>query len=313
VHAATGWDLVVSPDLRTTPDPTARELEVLRAIEATATGPTTTTTRGSWAWPPRGRARTGRTAAARSSARSERGPTVIRAFDERHQQLRLSEVARRTGLPRAATRRFLLTLVELGYVEQSDGLFRLRPRVLELGFAYLSGLTLPEVAQPHMDRLSQALHESCSVSVLDGDDLVYVGRVHARMIMKAAISVGSRYPAYPTSMGRVLLANARPAWLADYLGRVTLRPLTPVTETDVDRLRRVLLAVRADGYAVVDQELELGLRSVAVPVHDRTGTVVAAMNISAPLERGTVEEITVDLLPPLLGAAAALEADLLLR
>lgn len=241
----------------------------------------------------------------------ERGLAVIKAFDSQHQQLSLSDVARRTGLTRAASRRFLLTLVELGYVHQHESSFSLRPRVLELGFAYLSGLTLLEVAQPHMERLSNALHESCSVSVLDGDDLVYVGRVHARKIMKAAINVGTRYPAYPTSMGRVLLAGAPPAWREDYLRRVRPRPLTPLTLTDPDRLRVVLEEVRAAGFALVDQELELGLRSMAVPLHGRGGEVVAAMNISAPLERGSVDEITAELLPPLLEAATALEADLL--
>lgn len=241
----------------------------------------------------------------------ERGLSVIKAFDSHHQQLTLSDVARRTGLTRAAARRFLLTLVELGYVHQADGQFSLRPRVLELGFAYLSGLTLLEVAQPHMERLSDRLHESCSVSVLDGDDLVYVGRVHARKIMKAAITVGTRYPAYPTSMGRVLLAAASPTWLERYLARVELVALTPHTVTDRVELRRVLACVRRDGYALVDQELELGLRSMAVPLHGRGGEVVAAMNISAPLERGSVAEITAELLPPLREAARALEADLL--
>ncbi|WP_380169560.1 IclR family transcriptional regulator C-terminal domain-containing protein [Jannaschia sp. R86511] len=240
----------------------------------------------------------------------ERGLAVIRAFDARHQQLSLSDVARRTGLTRAAARRFLLTLVELGYVHQHEATFSLRPRVLELGFAYLSGLTLLEVAQPHMERLSNDLHESCSVSVLDGDEVVYVGRVHARKIMKAAINVGTRFPAYPTSMGRVLLAGAQPGWLEDYLRRVRPEPLTPLTVTDADRLRTVLAGVRADGFALVDQELELGLRSMAVPLHGRGGEVVAAMNISAPLERGSVAEITAELLPPLRRAAAALEADL---
>lgn len=243
----------------------------------------------------------------------ERGLAVIKAFDERHQQLSLSDVARRTGLTRAAARRFLLTLVELGYVHHVDGQFSLRPRVLELGFAYLSGLTLLEVAQPHMERLSNQVHESVSVSVLDGDDLVYVGRVHARKIMKVAITVGSRYPAYPTSMGRVLLANAPTGWLQDYLRRVRPEPLTPHTVTDPEVLAGVLSRVRADGWAVVDQELELGLRSMAVPLHARSGEVVAAMNVAAPLERGSLEEIVAELLPPLREAAAALEADLLLR
>jgi IclR family transcriptional regulator, pca regulon regulatory protein len=241
----------------------------------------------------------------------ERGLAVIRAFDEQHQQLSLSDVARRTGLTRAAARRFLLTLVQLGYVHQEEGLFSLRPRVLELGFAYLSGLSLLEVAQPHMERLSNSVHESVSLSVLDGDDLVYVGRVHARKIMKVAITVGSRYPAYPTSMGRVLIAHASPAWRAAYLQRVRPEALTPLTVTDVDELAAILEQVREDGYAVVDQELELGLRSMAVPLHARDGDVVAAMNVAAPLERGSLAEITDELLPALREAAGALETDLL--
>ncbi|MFC5382005.1 IclR family transcriptional regulator domain-containing protein [Aquipuribacter nitratireducens] len=241
----------------------------------------------------------------------ERGLAVIRAFDAEHPRLSLSEVARRTGLTRAAARRFLLTLVELGYVHASDGVFSLRPRVLELGFAYLSGLRLVDVAHPHMQSLSDAVHESVSVSVLDGDDLVYVGRVHARKIMTVALDVGSRLPAYCTSMGRVLLAHAPADRLSDYLARVDLVARTPHTVTDAAALAEVLDRVRADGFAVVDQELELGLRSVAVPLHARGGEVVAAMNVAAPLERGSLEEIRAELLPPLLAAARECEADLL--
>jgi IclR family transcriptional regulator, pca regulon regulatory protein len=241
----------------------------------------------------------------------ERGLAVIKAFDADHQQLTLSDVARRTGLTRAAARRFLLTLVELGYVHTSDGVFSLRPRVLELGFAYLSGLPLLEVARPHMERLSTQVHESVSVSVLDGDDLVYVGRVQARKIMTVAIDVGTRLPAYCTSMGRVLLAHLPPDALAAYLDRVRLEALTPHTLTDPDALRDVLARVRAEGYAVVDQELELGLRSMAAPLRNRRGEVVAAVNVAAPLERGSPAEIRTELLPPLLAAARACEADLL--
>jgi IclR family pca regulon transcriptional regulator len=241
----------------------------------------------------------------------ERGLAVIKAFDADHQQLTLSDVARRTGLTRAAARRFLLTLVELGYVHAADGVFSLRPRVLELGFAYLSGLSLVEVAQPHMERLSAEVHESVSVSVLDGDDLVYVGRVHARKIMTVALNVGTRLPAYCTSMGRVLLAHAPAEWQAEYLRRVDLEPRTPHTVTHPAALAAVLQRVREDGYAVVDQELELGLRSMAVPLRGRNGDVVAAMNVAAPLERGSLEEIRGELLPALLAAARACEADLL--
>ncbi|WP_336921973.1 IclR family transcriptional regulator domain-containing protein [Aquipuribacter sp. SD81] len=241
----------------------------------------------------------------------ERGLAVIKAFDADHPRLTLSDVARRTGLTRAAARRFLLTLVELGYVHAADGVFSLRPRVLELGWAYLSGLPLLDVTRPHMERLSTEVHESVSVSVLDGDDLVYVGRVQARKIMRVAIDVGTRLPAYCTSMGRVLLAHLPPAELTDYLRRVRLDALTEHTVTDADLLADALAQVRADGYAVVDQELELGLRSMAAPLHGRGGEVVAALNVAAPLERGSLDEIRDELLPPLLAAARACEADLL--
>src|SRR5690242_2893586 len=156
----------------------------------------------------------------------ERGLAVIRAFDADHPQLTLSEVARATGLTRAAARRFLLTLVELGYVRTDGRLFALRPRVLELGYAYLSSLTLPEVAEPHLEQLVATVRESSSVSVLDRDEVVYVARVATKRIMRVAISVGTRFPAYATSMGRVLLAGQSDEWVEDYLATVNLLPLT---------------------------------------------------------------------------------------
>jgi IclR family pca regulon transcriptional regulator len=240
----------------------------------------------------------------------ERGLAVIRAFDAEHPQLTLSEVARATGLTRAAARRFLLTLVELGYMHTDGRLFSLRPRILELGYAYLSSLSLPEVALRHMEALVAQVHESCSMSVLDGDDVVYVARVPTRRIMTVAISVGTRFPAYATSMGRVLLA-ARPAsWLEDYLSRAELRPLTRRTITDPAKLRSVLTRISAQGYAIVDQELEEGLRSLAAPVHGEDGSVVAALNVSAHASRGPSDVVRKDLLPPLLATARRIEEDL---
>lgn len=240
----------------------------------------------------------------------ERGLAVIRAFDADHPELTLSEVARETGLTRAAARRFLLTLVELGYMRTDGRLFGLRPRVLELGYAYLSSLTLPEVAQPHLEALCAEVHESCSVSVLDGTDIVYVARVATKRIMTVAISVGTRFPAYATSMGRVLLAGQPADWLDDYLASVELRPLTRRTVTDPAKLRSTLTRIRTQGYAVVDQELEEGLRSMAVPIRDASGDVVAAMNLSARASRGSSEAIRRELLPPLRAAAAQMEQDL---
>jgi IclR family pca regulon transcriptional regulator len=240
----------------------------------------------------------------------ERGLAVIRAFDGDHPQLTLSDVARQTGLTRAAARRFLHTLVELGYVRSDGRLFSLRPRVLELGYAYLSGLSLPEVAQPHMEQLVAQVGESCSISVLDGDDVVYVARVSTKRIMTVAISVGTRFPAYATSMGRVLLAAQPAATRAAYLQTVQLEQLTPFTITDRAHLGVTLETIAQQGFALLDQELEEGLRSIAVPIHDRDGVVVAAMNISASARRSTPAAIRSDLLPPLQAAAREIELDL---
>ncbi len=240
----------------------------------------------------------------------ERGLAVIRAFDTEHQELTLSEVARATGLTRAAARRFLLTLVELGYVRTDGRLFALRPRILELGYAYLSSLTLPEVAQPHMETLVARVHESCSVCVLDGDEVVYVARVPTKRIMTVSISVGTRFPAYATSMGRVLLAHQPDDWLDAYLATAELRPFTRRTVTDPERLRGILARIRALGYALVDQELEEGLRSLAVPIRQGNGRALAAMNVSAPASRGTSESIRKELLPPLQETARRIEDDL---
>jgi IclR family transcriptional regulator, pca regulon regulatory protein len=240
----------------------------------------------------------------------ERGLAVIRAFDARHPELTLSEVAAATGVTRAAARRFLLTLVDLGYVRSDGRFFSLSPRVLELGFAYLSSLSLPEVAEPHLEALVAEVNESSSVSVLDGADVVYVARVPTSRIMTVAISVGTRFPAYATSMGRVLLAGLVPEDLDAYLNKVELRRLTPRTVSSLVALRAELTRVRAQGWALVDQELEEGLRAVAAPIRDRTGRVVAAVNISAHASRHPLESMRRDLVPPLLAAAARIAADL---
>jgi IclR family transcriptional regulator, pca regulon regulatory protein len=239
----------------------------------------------------------------------ERGLLVIRALDAREPQA-LSEVARATGLSRAAARRFLLTLERLGYVRQARGRFALTPRVLDLGYAYLSSLTLPEVAQPHLERLVAQVHESSSVSVLDGDDVVYVARVPTRRIMSVTISVGTRFPAYATSMGRVLLAGAADEEVDATLSRADLRQLTARTITSIDVLRQAIRHVRRQGYAIVDEELEIGLRSIAVPIRDAAGVVVAAVNLSAQASRTTVPDMKRRLLPPLRETAAAIERDL---
>lgn len=237
----------------------------------------------------------------------ERGLSVIRAFGPGSERLTLTEVANATGLTRAAARRFLLTLVELGYVRNDGREFSLRPRVLELGYAYLSGLSLTEVALPHLEELVATVHESSSISVLDGTEIVYVVRVPTKRIMTVAISVGTRFPAYCTSMGRVLLAARPDADLEDYLQTVALEARTDRTITDPEELRAILAKVRAEGFALVEQELEDGLTSLAVPVHDATGAVLAAMNVSANAFRVDVETLVRDFLPPMRAAARAIE------
>jgi IclR family transcriptional regulator, pca regulon regulatory protein len=240
----------------------------------------------------------------------DRGLAVIRTFGPDRERLSLSEVARATGLTRAAARRFLLTLVKLGYVRSDGREFSLRPKVLELGYAYLSGLALPDVAQPHLEELSAKLHESSSISVLDGHHIVYVARVATKRIMTVAISVGTRFPAYAASMGRVLLAGLSESELDKYFSEATFEAFTPQTVTDPDRLREIVREVREQGYSIVDQELEEGLRAIAVPICESSGAVTAAVNVSAHARRHSPETMRADLLPALLETAARIEADL---
>jgi IclR family transcriptional regulator, pca regulon regulatory protein len=240
----------------------------------------------------------------------ERGLAVIRSFDAEHPARTLSEVAHTCDLTRAAARRLLLTLVDLGYVHQDGRLFRLTPRVLELGYSYLAGVTLPQIAEPHLEQLVDRVRESSSLCVLDGDDIVYVARVATRRIMTASITVGTRFPAYITSVGRVILAHRPDEETDAWLARADLRPLTARTLLSPDALRAELRRVRRQGYAIVDQELEEGLRSVAAPVRERDGEVVAGVNIAVHAGRTSMDSIRDDLLPHLLAAVARIEADL---
>lgn len=239
----------------------------------------------------------------------ERGLAVIRAFDADHPELTLSEVAAATGVTRATARRFLLTLAELGYVRSEGRYFSLTARVLELGYAYLSSRSLPQVAEPHLEALVAEVHESSSLSVLDGTDIIYVARVPVSRIMTVAISVGTRFPAYATSMGRVLLAGLTEEQLDRLLADTPLTPLTNRTVSTPEALRAELARIRSQGWALVNQELEEGLRAVAAPVRDPDGRVVAAVNVSAHASR-TLESMRRDLLPPLLATTARIEADL---
>jgi IclR family pca regulon transcriptional regulator len=243
----------------------------------------------------------------------DRGLAVIRCFSEKMPRMTIADVARETGLTRAAVRRFLHTLERLGYVGQREGRFYLRPRVLELGYAYLSSLSIAEIAQEHLVRLAEQLHESCSASVLDGNDIVYVARAQTTRIMTITLAVGSRIPAYAAAMGRVLLAGLPDAELEDYLSSAELHPLTGRTVTVPGELRHVIQDTRRCGYAIVDQELEVGVRSAAVPVHDASGKVVAAINATAHASRVSVDRLKKEFVPQLLKTAGAINADLAIR
>ncbi|WP_020661738.1 IclR family transcriptional regulator domain-containing protein [Amycolatopsis benzoatilytica] len=240
----------------------------------------------------------------------ERGLAVIKAFSAEAPHRTLSDVARVTGLTRAAARRFLLTLVDLGYVRTDGKYFSLTARVLELGYAYLSSLSLSEIAQPHLERLSAEVHESSSVSVLEITDIVYVARVAVSRIMTVSINVGTRFPAHATSMGHVLLADMDPTELKAYFVIADLDRLTPRTLTHQAALEAELARVRKQGWAMVDQELEEGLRSVAAPIRNRAGRAVAAVNISTHASRTSVETVRTELVPRLLATATAISEDL---
>jgi IclR family pca regulon transcriptional regulator len=241
-----------------------------------------------------------------------RGLAVIRAFSEADAELTVTDVARLAGITRAAARRFLLTLADLGYVRTDGRTFALRPTVLELGNSYLASMGTAEVARPHMRSLVAEVGDSSALCVLEGDDIYYVvlERVPARQVMAINVSVGSRLPAYPSSMGRVLLAGQSDRWLARYLARAVVRPLTSYTVESSAELKVILDQVREDDYAIVDQELDVGLRSIAVPVRAENGTVFAALNVSMHTSRRTLDQVRAELLEPLKRTARMIEEDL---
>jgi IclR family pca regulon transcriptional regulator len=233
-----------------------------------------------------------------------RGLAVIRSFDARAPQQTLTEVAQRTGLTRAGARRILLTLEGLGYVRSQGRQFSLTPRILDLGFAYLSSLPLWNLAEPVMERLVEELKESCSAAVLDGADIVYVLRVPTHKIMSINLGIGSRLPATCTSMGRTLLAELDDASLDELLRRHPPVARTARTLTDPAALKAELARVRRQGWCIVDQELEEGLVSLSVPIRDRTGRAIAAMNVSGQATRTPAAHMVEHFLPRLRAAAS---------
>jgi len=241
-----------------------------------------------------------------------RGLSVLQAFSQKRRQLSISQLSKLTGLSRASVRRCLYTLAKLGFAGSDDaGKFFLRPKVLALGYAYLSSMPLAATAQPVLEHVSHILHESCSIATLDGTDIIYLARANVTRIMAIDLGVGSRLPAFCTSMGRVLLASLPPQQLEPLLQRVTFTRYTDRTVSSLEKLRQVLNAVRATGYAVVDQELELGLRSMAIPIQSPTGQVIAALNVGAHAQRITIPGMQTKFLPHL--RAAAQELSLLSR
>lgn len=233
-----------------------------------------------------------------------RGLTVVQAFTAQHQQMTISQIALRVGLSRAAVRRCLYTLTKLGFAGSEDGSrYSLRPRMLTLSHSFTTSNALSSAAQPILERLSATHQESFSVATLDGDDIVYVARTSVSRVMSVDLHIGSRLPAYCTSMGRVLLAYLPPDQVEQYLGRVDMVAHTPRTVTSVEKLRMLLRAVRRNGYALCDQEFEAGLRSLAVPVHAPSGRAIATLNLSGSAPRLSTLEMQSRFLPILRSAA----------
>ncbi|NYF51416.1 IclR family transcriptional regulator domain-containing protein [Tunturiibacter gelidoferens] len=238
-----------------------------------------------------------------------RGLIVIQAFTQQSPQMTISQLSVKTGLSRAAVRRCLYTLTKLGFAGAEDGSrYSLRPRMLTLSQTYTTSNTLSTAAQPILERMSAALRESFSVATLDGEDIVYIARTQVSRVMAVDLHIGSRLPAYCTSMGRVLLAYLPTEQLEQYLAKAVLTPHTTRTIISVEKLRLALRNVRRNGYALVDQEYEVGLRSLAVPVYAASGRVVATLNLSGNAPRLSVLEMQSRFLNHLRNAANELSA-----
>ena len=237
-----------------------------------------------------------------------KGLAVIEAFDARSPSMTLSDVAKKTGLSRGTARRLLLTLVELGYAGFDGKRFSLQPRALNLGFAYLHSRSLWQLGQPYMVELVERVHESCSIAVLDGSEIVYVARVPtAARIMSINLGIGTRLPAFATSMGRVLLAGLAPEEVKRLLEQASPLPkYTPKTINEPAALLREIDLVRKQGWALVDQELETGLRSIAAPIVDSSARVAAALNIGTHASRCPIQKLTQEVLPLLKQTAASI-------
>ncbi len=256
-----------------------------------------------------------RTALSTSPARSPgdgyvqsfaRGLAVIRSFSADAPSQTITDVAQRTGLTRAGARRILHTLQALGYMEIDGRQFRLTAKVLDLGFAYLSSLPLWSLAEPFMEALVRDINESSSIAVLNGNEIIYVLRVPTQKIISINLGVGSRLPAYCSSMGRVLLADLSDAELEEQLATTELLARTPYTLTQADRIREEILRVRQQGWALINQELELGLISLAAPITNRNGKAMAAINVGMHISRMDAGQAQRDILPKIVATARQL-------
>jgi IclR family pca regulon transcriptional regulator len=235
-----------------------------------------------------------------------RGLSVLQAFSDQRRSLTIAQISHKTGIPRASVRRCLHTLIQLGYAEADGNNFTLKPKVLTLGYSYLSSTPLTVSAHPYLNHISRTLNESCSLAVLQDDEVLYVGRSATSRIMSVSLTTGSRLPAYCTSLGRVMLAHLEPGELEGYLERVPLKAMTDKTVVSQARLKEILAEVRQQGYAMVEEELEIGLRSIAVPVRGASGRVLAALNVGAHAARVSKRKMSEEFLPVLLKGAQEL-------
>jgi IclR family pca regulon transcriptional regulator len=240
----------------------------------------------------------------------EKGLAVIEAFDQDRPRLTISEVATRCGLTRAAARRYLITLEYLGYVSSDRKMYSLSPKVLRLGQSYMHSARLPRIVQPELQKLAFALKEASSAGVLDGNDVICIAATDAGRLVSLTLQPGTRVPAYCTANGRVLLSARPQADVDAWVAQQTLEPLTTHTLTSPEKLRDVIARVRLQGYAIVDQEFELGLRTISVPLKNYRGEVLAAMNVSAQTSRMSVAQLVETCLPALLQAQAGLRSTL---
>jgi IclR family pca regulon transcriptional regulator len=235
-----------------------------------------------------------------------KGLTVLEVFGPGRERLTIADVARHTGLDRATSRRCLLTLERSGYASFDGKFFRLTSRILRLGYAYLAVTPLPGQLQPFLEELSERTKESCSASILDGTEVVYIARASQRRVMSIGLTVGSRLPAYCASMGRVLLAAQSDDKVLAVLAQTEIKALTAKTLTEVPALTDEIRRVRQQGFALIDEELEIGLRSIAVPIRNSSGRVVAALNTGLQTSRASCEALRTDILPHLLEVQAKL-------